>query len=65
MSKDDAQDPRLDRSKMELHKRKRSDVVAELGEALKRAVAAKDLEGARKIIFHDLGEPRQGSRWTR
>ena len=53
---------------MDSHKRKRSDVVAELDEALKRAFAAKDLEGARKIIFHDLGEAswaRLASPWTR
>ena len=45
--RDDAQDPRLERAQMDSHKRKRDDVVAELGEVLKRAIAAKDLEGAR------------------
>ena len=38
-------------------KRKREDVVAELGLSLKSLFAAKDvLSGASKIIFHDLGE---------
>ena len=36
--------------------RKREDVVAELGLALKSLFAAKDVSGASKIIFHDLGE---------
>ena len=37
-------------------KRKREDVVAELGLSLKSLFAAKDVSGASKIIFHDLGE---------
>ena len=38
-------------------KRKRDDVVREIGDALERAFIVKDIEGARAILFHDLGKP--------
>ena len=38
------------------HKRKHEDVVREISDALESAFTVKDIEGARAILFHDLGK---------
>ena len=51
--------PEQDKSGMEESgepKRKRDDVVREIGETLMTAFAAEDVEGARAILFHDPGK---------